>query len=394
MDDKLSGLTKSPASSRQRTEETPTKTNHGKASTARSAGSNNHDKEIDTSYSVINERVREGDLNISPLEIETAASPNDSISLAPAKPSENSTPTSELRKYRILYHELKRKYTSQNIAIVQVQNERTDLKLKLSKCLEDYEDLKEKYDLLVNENKSCEKNDSSNESLELVLKQHQEIVNEKDSSIKRLHEKVRTMEAKQICCLKPMPDDDEMFWIRPKTSTKKKKKDDSITAMTCEFAECTNYNVDLVKCNVCEKWVCEDCNDIPVAKLKQVINKCKRVFFLCKGCEPNLKSNEQKENPEMINTLKTLFDDKIKDVESRFITILEKKLDEQKLTGKGTENENKQKETYAKVLAVPAEIKRMMKEVKNDEKLEDNETQRRSKNLSWRGLGFILSRSE
>ena len=91
----------------------------------------------------------------------------------------------------------------------------------------------------------------------------------------------------------------------------------------------------------------------------------------------------------MINTLKTLFDDKIKDVESRFITILEKKLDEQKLTGKGTENENKQKETYAKVLAVPAEIKRMMKEVKNDEKLEDNETQRRSKNFVIHGADEI-----
>ena len=60
--------------------------------------------------------------------------------------------------------------------------------------------------------------------------------------------------------------------------TKGKKK-------KCEFTSCTNDTEDaLIKCNACETWVCETCNDIPISKLKSVMNKCHGVYFVCKTC--------------------------------------------------------------------------------------------------------------
>ena len=43
--------------------------------------------------------------------------------------------------------------------------------------------------------------------------------------------------------------------------------------------------MDLIQCNMCSTWVCEDCNDVPVARLKPIINKCNTIHFLCKTCE-------------------------------------------------------------------------------------------------------------
>ena len=149
--------------------------------------------------------------------------------------------------------------------------------------------------------------------------------------------------------------------IKPKTSSKKKKGSDPVVVLKCEFKNCENDNVDLVKCNICEKWVCEDCNDVAVAKLKQVANKCKNVFFVCKGCEPNSKRGEQNETLDMVNTLKTLFDSKVNEVESKLERLIENKLGEKMKSIESVcpENAKVQEETYAKVLAVPTEIKKI-----------------------------------
>ena len=65
-----------------------------------------------------------------------------------------------------------------------------------------------------------------------------------------------------------------MFRIKPKKSGKKGNTTSltTVDSLKCEFTECDIDNVDLIKCNVCEKGVCEDCNDVPVAKLKSIIN--------------------------------------------------------------------------------------------------------------------------
>ena len=60
--------------------------------------------------------------------------------------------------------------------------------------------------------------------------------------------------------------------------TKGKKK-------KCEYTSCTNNTEDaLIKCNVCNVLVCETCNEIPIAKIKPLMNKCPGVYFACKTC--------------------------------------------------------------------------------------------------------------
>ena len=61
----------------------------------------------------------------------------------------------------------------------------------------------------------------------------------------------------------------------------------------CEYSCCDQENVDLVKCNNCNKWVFELCNDVPVLKLKAIMNKCNTVYFVCKSCDIMLTDNTE-----------------------------------------------------------------------------------------------------
>ena len=62
-------------------------------------------------------------------------------------------------------------------------------------------------------------------------------------------------------------------------------KNIDINSFKCEYPECDFSNVDFIKCNLCSKYVCEDCNEVPVSKLEAIMNKCKTVYFICKGCD-------------------------------------------------------------------------------------------------------------
>lgn len=93
----------------------------------------------------------------------------------------------------------------------------------------------------------------------------------------------------------------------------------------------------------------------------------------------------------MVSTLKNLFDSKVKEFESKLANLIEAKLGEKidAVSNTNPEEKKKQEETYAKVLALPAEIKKMFKEVKNDEKVEETEMEWRSKNFIIHGAAEI-----
>ena len=86
------------------------------------------------------------------------------------------------------------------------------------------------------------------------------------------------------------------------TKAKKKK---------CEFPNCTNDQEDaLINCNVCGVWVCESCNDIPISKLKPLMNKCTGVFFACIACRDSTITNPESagkvsELSTLVSTLQT-----------------------------------------------------------------------------------------
>ena len=93
--------------------------------------------------------------------------------------------------------------------------------------------------------------------------------------------------------------------------------------------------MDLIKCNICSKWVCEEYNDVTITKLKPIMNKCKSLYFICKVCnEMNQEDAERvveeviaaereeaqiqlADNSDLVKTLNSMFDKKITQMESK-----------------------------------------------------------------------------
>ena len=74
---------------------------------------------------------------------------------------------------------------------------------------------------------------------------------------------------------------DDMFKVKPKKRSNSKA---SLNTNKCEVVSCGAEGMDLVRCDICLKYVCETCNEIPVGKLKSIIKTCNRFYFLCKLC--------------------------------------------------------------------------------------------------------------
>ena len=181
--------------------------------------------------------------------------------------------------------------------------------------------------------------------------------------------------------------------------------------LNCEFPGCENDNIDLVKCNTCDKWVCEDCNDIPVAKLKVIMNKCKTVFFICKECESQIgmpskeTTHIEDRRDELVSTLTKVFESKVIDVEKKVTKIIEEKLGEElKVVNEINDTIKKRydnasvtpeiNKTYAKVLEVPMELRKIMKETKNNDRVEENEAEKRAQNFVIHGAEEIGENKE
>ena len=124
--------------------------------------------------------------------------------------------------------------------------------------------------------------------------------------------------------------------MKPKAKKTKTTSDGEV--LKCEYGSCGIENVDLIKCNLCEKWVCEDCNDVQVAKLKPIINKCKTIHFLCKTCDEKIGGNvadhgdvvlkQPVEESHLLTSMKTMLDKKVAQIETKFEKAIEKKLGE------------------------------------------------------------------
>ena len=76
---------------------------------------------------------------------------------------------------------------------------------------------------------------------------------------------------------------DEIFRMKPK-----KKGSAKNIQLVCDDPSCEAVNVDLIRCNICTKYVCEQCHDVPVGKLKAVMDKCRSIYFICEGCDNNM----------------------------------------------------------------------------------------------------------
>ena len=77
--------------------------------------------------------------------------------------------------------------------------------------------------------------------------------------------------------------EDDIFRMKPKKRGSAKNLNENVS--TCEYLGCESTNIDLIKCNICSKYACEECNEVLASNLKQVMNKCKTIYFICKACD-------------------------------------------------------------------------------------------------------------
>ena len=273
----------------------------------------------------------------------------DVSTITPTRPSSgNPSPTGgRYFKYKKLYEDIKVRYSHQNELLQRVLNENAKLKLEISRI--------------------SEANDVPN-----IVKP-------------------------DIIQLKRIESDEEIFRLKPKRQNKGTK----LTELSCEFIDCNEKGIDLIKCNACAKWVCESCNDVPVSKLKPIINKCRSVYFLCKKCDESVGSNLQVFPNETMKDvggdirkiIQNVFNQNITKLESKIINSVEKKLVDnlQSVNSiaekiKSQESQTSEvKKSYAEILNMPKEVRRILQETQNDEKIVINEQERRSQNIIIHG---------
>ena len=94
----------------------------------------------------------------------------------------------------------------------------------------------------------------------------------------------------------------ELFRLIPKTRGTKNNVAVNATSYQCEFTECNKTSVDTIKCNICSRWICESCHDVPASKLKPIFNKCKTLYFVRSTCdndeETDTENNTASPSPE------------------------------------------------------------------------------------------------
>ena len=132
---------------------------------------------------------------------------------------------------------------------------------------------------------------------------------------------------------------EDIFRLKPKLR-KGSTKNINVNHLKCESRECTNTNVDLIKCNICLKWVCEDCHDVAINKLQPIMSKCKTIYFICKECDETTQGannkaestaqivTTNKTEEKIVESIQTSLDKAILQLEYKLENLIESKLDE------------------------------------------------------------------
>ena len=331
------------------------------------------------------------------------------------------TPSSPSKDYRLLYHEVKKRLFSQaETSVARFQNLEKKYKEELEKqqlesrkreaaLVTDNDLIRETLHRKDDEIKILKENiisitksrNDNRDDYETMINEHNKAMNEKDKVIEDLKKRLSEGSKTQTCIgLKRVGSDEECIRLKPKRTTKVTK----MPVLKCESEDCSEKDVDVAKCNICSKWVCESCNDVPVAKLKPVMNKCKGVYFICKECNENVGTKSPSTeidgtvttnagNADLLSSLQKMFDKKVSQLESKIEKSIEKKLGDKmdavnSLTQKITDHEKtttEEKKSYAKILNVPTEVRKIMQETRNDEKVELIEQEKRCQNFIIHG---------
>lgn len=334
------------------------------------------------------------------------------ISVSPSNVSESESNLSvNTKDFKALYEESQSKL-----------DEHTEKYLKnLLKITSEYNDLKENYDELETKHeKFLADQDQYKHEKEAVVSSYEVAINEKDEVISDKNEEIETLRSKLASLTLTTPigltknRDDDNFRSKSK-GRKTKGSSTNVTINQCEYLSCTNKDIDLIKCNQCSKYICETCGDVPISKLKPIYNKCSTLYFFCKSCDesnpnppnPPTQNETSSDNKEFLKSIQESFDQKFTQMESRLKTIIDEKMvhnidicdqiiDQNSTTEASASSSAAPKvSSYAsKVLRLPQEVKQMMIDAKNEDKVEENEQERRASNFIIHGADEIGDNNE
>ena len=317
--------------------------------------------------------------------ISTSEHPPPAKDLSPKIPRSPVSPDSKK-----IYGELKKRYMIQQQKLNELRQEREDLHGKLSKFAADSDDWKEKFETEVKEKEDLRELVAAFKMQNKhLLAQCAELKAQKQAEIRLTRQK-----------------SEEEFKIKSKS----KKAKSTEEALKCEYPSCLNTNEDAaIKCNSCGKWICETCSEVKIAKLKPIMSSCSTIFFACKSCieaaqdtgltvgsdESSTKvvnpqdSNPGTNNPELVSTLKSVLEDTVVQIQTNLGSLIENKLKERLPIPDDAGGESlspDEGQSYAaKVLKVPEQVRKIIEDSKNDEKVEEGEQERRSRNFVIHG---------
>ena len=273
----------------------------------------------------------------------------------------------------------------------------------------EYNELKKEYDEWVKAH--------SGEQEKLVIN-YEQVINEKDEELASLNEVLQELRKKQSS--KPTkltrPDaTEDSFRTKPRGGS---ARNIDINNYKCENPDCDSIGVETIRCNICSTFVCEDCHNVPVSKVKTIYNKCRTVYFLCKNCdqadpttdnrsimitnetaapvEAGGNTSTETDNPEisrttvncgaatekvghMMKSIQEMFEKRIIQLEikfeSKFDAIVEEKIAATQVVP-----------MYSQTVKEPVDLRKIILDQKNEEKVEDAEREKRRKNFIIHGL--------
>ena len=103
-------------------------------------------------------------------------------------------------------------------------------------------------------------------------KEYETIISEMEATLKEVRERLGKPTVIKMT-------NEDIFVAKAKKGTK------VVSSPQCTVSGCEKTNIDLIKCNMCGKLVCDDCSGVKVSKLRPVMNQCSTLYFTCKTCD-------------------------------------------------------------------------------------------------------------
>ena len=287
---------------------------------------------------------------------------------SPSTPRTNSELTPSRRDYKVLYEELKRKTLDYS----------KTMEAKFETHQKEYDALSKKCEILKNE-------------YEEKLATKQQFLKETLAELDNL----KNAEEQKVCFKRT--DDEEFVRTRPRRKGKN-NTDQQSDPLNCQYADCGKTDEDaIIKCNLCNIWVCEECHDVSILKLKLIMNKCKTVYFTCKTCNlktlqlPEEISPAEDKSQFSANNIDTKFEAFSANIISKVTEIMDMKIAE--ITKASPINHanigTPPTVTWSSVVSQSSDMETVMRAARNNEKIEESEKQRRANNIILHGAEEI-----